>query len=150
MYPCATSTFLDHVSFRNILCFNCFVFYFLFLFSLSVACSLYCMIIKELAPIITETLRKYPNTGFLKRICTKAYEIPNSSLLIKEGTNVLIPTYSLHHDPQYFPEPEKFDPDRFNEENRSNIVQGAYIPFGDGPRKCIGKKYCCYSINYLV
>nr|WEY36936.1 cytochrome P450 [Bemisia tabaci] len=88
-----------------------------------------------------ETLRKYPNTGFLKRICTKAYEIPNSSLLIKEGTNVLIPTYSLHHDPQYFPEPEKFDPDRFNEENRSNIVQGAYIPFGDGPRKCIGKKF---------
>lgn len=91
--------------------------------------------------VIEETLRKYPPLGFLERTCTKAYELPNSHVLIKEGTRVAIPVYALHHDPQYFPKPEKFDPDRFNDENRSRIVPGTYLPFGDGPRICIGMRF---------
>lgn len=90
---------------------------------------------------LEETLRKYPPVGFLDRVCTKAYELPNSSLLIKENLNVVIPVYSLHYDPQYYPEPQRFDPDRFNDENRSKIVPGTYLPFGDGPRICIGMRF---------
>lgn len=45
----------------------------------------------------------------------------------------------LHHDPEYYPNPEKFDPERFSEENKSKRPAYTYLPFGDGPRICIGK-----------
>lgn len=44
----------------------------------------------------------------------------------------------FHHNPEYFPDPEKFDPERFSDENRKNIQQQHYVPFGIGPRACIG------------
>lgn len=47
--------------------------------------------------------------------------------------------YALHYDPQYFPEPQKYLPERFSDENRNKIPPYAYIPFGQGPRNCIGK-----------
>lgn len=72
------------------------------------------------------------------RICTKDYKIPETNCILKKGTSVMIPYHSLHHDPEYFPDPEKFDPERFNDKNKNNIPQFAYIPFGEGPRICIG------------
>lgn len=51
---------------------------------------------------------------------------------------VLIPAVGIHYDPKYFPNPNKFDPDRFSDENKSSIVPGSYIPFGVSPRNCIG------------
>ena len=51
----------------------------------------------------------------------------------------MIPTYAFHHDPEFFPDPEKFDPERFSEENKHKINPLAYMPFGAGPRNCIGK-----------
>lgn len=53
--------------------------------------------------------------------------------------SVLIPAYGLHLDPAYFPDPNVFDPNRFVGENKSKIWDYTYIPFGDGPRICIGK-----------
>lgn len=55
----------------------------------------------------------------------------------------MIPTYVFHHDPHFFPEPEKFDPERFSEENKHKINPLAYMPFGGGPRNCIGKFPVC-------
>lgn len=55
------------------------------------------------------------------------------------GDKLYIPTYSLHCDPEYYPDPEVFDPDRFTEENKASRVQGTFLPFGDGPRICIGE-----------
>lgn len=52
---------------------------------------------------------------------------------------IIIPTLGLHHDSNYFPNPEVFDPERFSDERRSTIQPGSYLPFGDGPRICIGK-----------
>lgn len=51
----------------------------------------------------------------------------------------MIPIYGLHHDPEYYPEPEKFDPERFSPENKGKINQYVYLPFGAGPRNCIGE-----------
>jgi cytochrome P450 family 9 len=52
---------------------------------------------------------------------------------------VWIPIYALHHDPHYFPDPEKFDPERFSDENKQKMKNCTYMPFGSGPGNCIGK-----------
>lgn len=89
--------------------------------------------------LLLETLRIYPAIPSLNRQCTKDYHIPDTDVVIEKGTKVLISILGLHHDPEYFPEPEKFDPDRFSDENKHNIRPFTYLPFGDGPRNCIGR-----------
>ena len=85
---------------------------------------------KYLDMVINEGLRKYPPIPTPIRKCTKEYHIPNSSLIIPEGTVILINAFSLQRDPEYFPDPEKFDPERFNAENSRNIKPYTNIPFG--------------------
>lgn len=63
---------------------------------------------------------------------------------VEKGTAFVLPVYGLHHDQKYFPDPEKFDPERFSDENKNSIVQGTYIPFGVGPRNCIGNTHLCH------
>lgn len=88
----------------------------------------------------TETLRMLPPVPVNFRICVKDYEFPDGTR-IEKGTPVFLPTHATHFDPQYFPEPNKFKPERF--ENPPQ--KGTYAPFGDGPRICIGthKYYGC-------
>lgn len=62
-------------------------------------------------------------------------------MVIKKGTKVLISLQGLQHDPEYFPDPEKFDPDRFSPENKDKIHSCVYMPFGEGPRICIGMRF---------
>lgn len=76
---------------------------------------------------------------FLDRRCTKDYQIPGTNVRIDKGTAIFISTMGLQYDPNYFPEPEKFIPERFSEENKDNIQPFTYLPFGEGPRNCIGK-----------
>jgi cytochrome P450 len=62
--------------------------------------------------------------------------------LIRKGTNVFIFLHGIHYDANVFPNPEKFDPERFSNENQEKINQCspyAYIPFSAGSRNCIGK-----------
>jgi hypothetical protein len=93
--------------------------------------------------MFTETLRKYPIIPILDRKCCMDYELPapngNGTVTLPAGTGVYIPLLGLHYDPTYYPDPEKFDPDRFTEENKHSRPNCTYIPFGEGPRMCIGK-----------
>ncbi|KAK4878094.1 hypothetical protein RN001_010600 [Aquatica leii] len=91
--------------------------------------------------VIEETLRKYPPLPMLNRKCVSNYKVPNCNLTIEKGTNVIIPLCGLHYDPEYFPNPEKFDPERFSSENKKNIIPFSYMPFGEGPRLCIGMRF---------
>lgn len=86
----------------------------------------------------SETLRKYPPAPVFLRKCTKRYPIPNTQAFIEEGQSVLIPCLGLHRDAEYFPNPDLFDPKRFSDENKTKVVDGTFIPFGSGPRNCIG------------
>jgi cytochrome P450 family 6 len=92
--------------------------------------------------VFTETLRKYPILPFLDRMCFSDYELPspsgNGTITLPAGVGVYVPVLGIQHDPQYFPEPEMFDPERFTEENKRNRPKYAYIPFGEGLRMCIG------------
>nr|AZR39425.1 cytochrome P450 [Agasicles hygrophila] len=91
--------------------------------------------------IVMETLRKYPPVGVVPRECTKDFHVPDSDLVIYKGQRVQIPAYSIQRDSEYFPNPELFDPERFNNENKATIPPMAYIPFGEGPRICIGQRF---------
>ncbi|XP_069946201.1 cytochrome P450 9e2-like isoform X2 [Cherax quadricarinatus] len=88
-----------------------------------------------------ETLRLYPPATFGERQCTRTFKIPGTELILHPGDVVTVPFWSLHHDPRYWPEPEEFQPDRFLPENKSNITSFTHIPFGMGPRNCIGMRF---------
>lgn len=91
--------------------------------------------------VVAETLRKYPPLPYLSRVCTKTYHVPESDVVVEEGTQVLIPVLALHHDPKYYPDPERFDPERFSDEEKAKRHQYVYLPFGEGPRICIGNRF---------
>ncbi|XP_031617239.1 probable cytochrome P450 6d5 [Contarinia nasturtii] len=98
--------------------------------------------LKYLDTCIDETLRKYPSLSLLPRSCVKDYRIPGTNKVIKKGMQVFISVLGLGMDAKYYAEPDKFIPDRFNEENSvgKNLINRPYLPFGDGPRNCIGLK----------
>jgi hypothetical protein len=54
---------------------------------------------------------------------------------------VVVPVIGLHKDQKYYPNPEKFDPNRFSEDVKNQRPHFTYLPFGEGPRVCIGKGY---------
>ncbi|KAH0822299.1 hypothetical protein MTP99_012687 [Tenebrio molitor] len=91
--------------------------------------------------VINETLRKYPPLAFLNRKCTTPYDVPGTNLHIEKGTMVVIPILGLHHDDEYYPEPSKYDPDRFSAENKNSRPSFTWMPFGEGPRICIGLRF---------
>lgn len=97
---------------------------------------------KYLDCVISEGLRLYPPAVQTDRCCSKDidFDLGNGKTVhIKKGEVIGIPIYNIQHDPDYFPSPEKFQPTRFNDENKSSIVAGSYLPFGMGPRVCIGR-----------
>ncbi|XP_067212814.1 cytochrome P450 9e2-like [Linepithema humile] len=105
--------------------------------------------------VVSETLRKYPPATFTDRLCVKNYELPPSqsgykSVTVESNAMMLIPVYGLHHDPKYFPNPQKFDPERFSDENKDNIFPYTYLPFGHGPRKCIGNRFALMETKLLI
>lgn len=100
----------------------------------------------------SETLRLQSGPS-LFRFCTKDYTIPHTDIVIEKGCIVSIPNGCLQKDPQYFSEPEKFNPDRFEEMNA--IPKGVYFPFGSGPRICVGnityvKNFIFYTLRCLL
>ncbi|XP_074035456.1 cytochrome P450 9e2-like [Leptinotarsa decemlineata] len=110
---------------------------------------------KYLDQVISETLRRYPPGFMLTRICVKDYKIEAKrndevDFVLDKGTLVGIPVAGIHLDPRYFPDPEKFDPDRFGDENKANIIPGSFLPFGSGPRNCIGSRFALLECKTLV
>ncbi|KOX71585.1 Cytochrome P450 9e2 [Melipona quadrifasciata] len=105
--------------------------------------------------VISEALRMHPPTLIIDRVCAKKFELPSAAPGYQTATvypndNVWIPVLAIHRDPKYFPEPERFDPERFNKENKNNIDPYAYIPFGVGPRKCIGSRFALMETKLLI
>lgn len=91
--------------------------------------------------VIAETLRKYPPVLRLERHASQNYVIPEINIPIVKDTIVEIPVYAIHHCEEFYPNPEKFYPDRFLPENRHLIQPYTYLPFGAGPRNCIGMRF---------
>ncbi|KAF7285757.1 hypothetical protein GWI33_010125 [Rhynchophorus ferrugineus] len=102
---------------------------------------------KYLDMCVSETLRKYPVLPFLDRVCNSNYKLEGTDHVIEKGQSVYISMFGLHYDPKYFPEPHKFLPDRFRDKNSINQDGFYYIPFGEGPRICIGNRFGLMTVK---
>ncbi|XP_075979947.1 cytochrome P450 6B2-like [Anticarsia gemmatalis] len=89
---------------------------------------------------IDEALRLYPVLGVISREQMEDYTFPNG-IKIEKGYRVHLPVYYLHHNPKYFPNPEEFRPERFFGEEKRKVNPYTYMPFGEGPRTCIGLRF---------
>lgn len=109
---------------------------------------------KYLDMVVSEVLRKWTPGVATDRVCVKDYAIEPENedekpLIIEKGTSIFIPIRAFHYDPQYFPDPEKFDPDRFSDENKHKILPYSYIPFGIGPRNCIASRFGLLEVKTI-
>ncbi|KAJ6641330.1 putative cytochrome P450 6g2 [Pseudolycoriella hygida] len=94
--------------------------------------------------VVQESLRMYPSLPFLDRICTatKGYSLePFDNFIIPKGMQVIVPIYAIQRDPENFPNPNEFDPERFSAENKNKIKPYTFMSFGMGPRACIGERF---------
>ena len=89
--------------------------------------------------VLLEALRLYPPGWMLARRVVE--EIPLGGYVVPVGGLVLMPPYLIHRDPRFWPEPERFDPDRWAEGGGAPPHRFSYFPFGAGPRKCIGATF---------
>lgn len=72
---------------------------------------------------------------------TSNYKIPNSNVILEKDTSILVPIMGIHHDPEIYPDPDVFDPERFTKENIAKRHPYAWLPFGEGPRNCVGLRF---------
>ena len=91
-------------------------------------------------------------SAFLDRVCQKDYELKydNKVINVKKGTMIWFATAGFMRDPKYYPNPTKFDPERFSEENKHNINMDAFLPFGVGPRNCIGSRFALMEVKAVI
>ena len=90
-------------------------------------------------------MRKYPPSFVYQRITSAPYTFAGTNVTIPAKMKVIIPVWAIHRDPEIYPDPLKFDPERFSEENENSRHPMNYLPFADGPHNCIGK-----SISIIV
>ncbi|GHF37740.1 cytochrome P450 [Kitasatospora xanthocidica] len=98
--------------------------------------------------VVAETLRFYPSAWFYSRTVTEPVELAGEHL--RPGTAVLLSPYLLHHRPDLYPDPERFDVDRWSPARAAELPRRAYVPFGTGSRKCIGDVYSLTELTLAV
>ncbi|XP_030753068.1 cytochrome P450 4C1 isoform X4 [Sitophilus oryzae] len=98
--------------------------------------------------VLLESMRILPPVPVVGRYITKDIKVGDK--IFPKGANVFIYVLALHHNSKYWPNPEKFDPDRFLPDEIANRSPYCYIPFSGGPRNCIGKTYAMMSMKVAV
>jgi cytochrome P450 len=98
--------------------------------------------------VIYEALRLYPPFWMIDRMAVADDRV--GDLAIPRGSTVIVFVYGAHHAPRYWPDPETFDPTRFTKENEKTHPPFTWLPFGGGPRGCIGGNYAMLQILMIL
>ena len=101
-----------------------------------------------LRAVLDESMRLYPPAWVISREVVEPVEIGGYPL--KKGQVVFISPYGLHRDPTWFDDPDRFDPDRFLGQRREALPKYAYIPFGAGPRVCVGNNFALMEVKLVL
>ncbi|CAF3609800.1 unnamed protein product [Rotaria socialis] len=97
---------------------------------------------------INETLRMYPPFIRLNRVVSYDYQLDDYH--VPKGSFINIPIYSIHHNPEYCRGPEKFIPERFLPDEKAKRLPMTFLPFGDGPRNCIGMRFALLESKLAI
>jgi cytochrome P450 len=98
--------------------------------------------------VLDESMRLYPPAWITERKAIQDDEI--GGYPIPAGITLAVSPYATHHHPQFWPESEVFDPDRFSPERSANRPRYAYFPFGGGPRQCIGNTFALVEAQLIL
>ncbi|XP_078538752.1 ultra-long-chain fatty acid omega-hydroxylase isoform X4 [Lissotriton helveticus] len=98
---------------------------------------------------IKESLRLHPAVTAVSRRCTEDIKLPDGRVIPK-GITCLISIYGTHHNPAVWPEPEVYNPHRFDPENSKDRSPHAFIPFSSGPRNCIGQNFAMSELKVVL
>lgn len=104
--------------------------------------------LKFLECCIKEGLRLFPSVPFIGRRLHEDIILNNRN--VPKGTIIFVYIYMLHRDPNVFPDPERFDPDRFSQENSIGRHPFAFVPFSAGPRNCIGQRFAMSELKVVL
>ncbi|KAJ1945110.1 hypothetical protein FBU59_002409, partial [Linderina macrospora] len=105
--------------------------------------------LKYLAQVLKETLRLYPPLWFVQKSCKKDCVLPGG-YHIKKGYTAWVDFWAMHRNPNVFPDPHRFDPDRFSEENSKHVPHGAWTPFSAGLRSCLGMQFALMEMRIAL
>ena len=100
--------------------------------------------------VIHESLRRHVPVAFLERLCTKDFQIPNSKIVIRKGDFVRLNNIGIMMDPEIYPNPLDYNPDRFMKEYASDRNPYSFLPFSLGPRNCIGMRFAMYEMKCCI
>jgi cytochrome P450 len=98
--------------------------------------------------VFRETLRLYPPITFIPRVAAEATRI--GKYRVKRGAMLMISPWAIHRNETLWKHPHRFDPDRFNPEREKDHVPGAYLPFGLGPRVCVGADFATVEATLII
>uniref|UniRef100_A0A8W8NTJ9 Cytochrome P450 3A24 n=1 Tax=Magallana gigas TaxID=29159 RepID=A0A8W8NTJ9_MAGGI len=104
--------------------------------------------LEYLERVFCETLRLYPSACRTHRLAER--DIVIEGYTVPKGTDISFPIYSIHRDPRFWENPTKFDPERFTPENKAKRHPYAYLPFGHGPRSCIGMRLALVEMRLAI
>ena len=104
--------------------------------------------LEYLEACIMETLRLCPTAMEHDRTCVNDCIV--NGIKVKKGVRIMMPTLPAHLDPEFFPEPEKYQPERFLKENADNVIPYTWRPFGSGNRVCIGQRFALMEIKIFI
>ncbi|KAG4079702.1 hypothetical protein HA402_009088 [Bradysia odoriphaga] len=105
------------------------------------------MSMNYLGQCIHESLRKYPPGNLIRTNVNKEYPIPNTDIVMPKESLVIVPVYAIHHDTDYYTNPDEYNPDRFEPEEVKKRHPQTFMPFGDGPRNCAGVRFGMMQIR---
>lgn len=98
--------------------------------------------------VLRETMRLYPPITFLPRVAAEACELAGRRL--KRGTMIMIAPWTIHRHERIWANPDRFDPDRWAPEREGAVPAGAYLPFGLGPRVCVGAAFATLEATMIL
>ena len=104
--------------------------------------------LEYLRRLLTETLRLYPPAWLTSR--RASVEVTLGGQLLPPGASLFLSPYSLHRDPNVYPDPDRFDPDRWLPERAKEIPRPAFIPFGAGARQCLGEPFAWVEATVVL